>query len=232
VSIASTVTLRRLPLRILIAACLLAVAVRTRAQSPQSAKYGDQTLAVGGVFNATHLQYGEHWVLGAVAFVDADLTWHYGIEGEATWTRWHEQSGTHDSTYLIGPRYRFTALDNYRFSPYAKFLIGGGDFDFPSCNGTSTGTGSYFVMAPGAGIDCHRTPRFDIRLCDFEDQIWPQFTFGSISNLSVSAGLRYPVFQLFRKNAPAAHNFQHSRTRENTRPLSRLYCGLQEKERR
>lgn len=185
---------RRFPLGILIAVCLLAAALSAQAQSPQSAQYGDQTLAVGGVFNATHLQYGEHWVLGAGAFVDANLTWHYGIEGEAAWGRWHEQSGTHADTYLIGPRYRFASPGSSRFSPYAKFLIGGGEFNFPFYNGGSTATGSYFVMAPGAGIDYRWKPRFDIRLCDVEDQIWPQFTFGSVSNVSISAGLRYRIF--------------------------------------
>jgi hypothetical protein len=179
---------------IFIAACLLAAAIPARAQSPQSAEYGDQALYAGGVINATHLQYGEHWVLGAGAFVDANLTWHYGIEGEATWSRWHTQSNTYATTWLIGPRYRFAALGNHQFSPYAKFLIGDGAFNFPSFNGGNLGTGNYFVMAPGGGIDYHWKPRFDIRLCDLEYQIWPQFTFGSVSNISISAGLRYRIF--------------------------------------
>lgn len=175
---------------ILIAALLLGAALPAFAQSPQSARYGDQTLSAGGVFNATRLQYGQHWVLGAGGFVDANLTWHYGIEGEGIWTRWHTQSQTYTTTYLIGPRYRFAALSNSRFSPYAKFLIGDGNFHFPY----NLGTGNYFVMAPGGGIDYHWKPRFDIRLCDVEDQMWPQFTFGFTNNISVSAGLRYRIF--------------------------------------
>lgn len=180
---------RRFSLGILIAACLLAAAVSAQAQSPQSAYYGDQTLSVGGAVNLTHLQYGEHWLLGAGAFVDANLTWHYGIEGEGTWGRWREELGTHDTTYLIGPRYRFAFLSNSRFSPYAKFLIGDGDFYFPQ----NYATGNYFVMAPGTGIDYHWKPRLDIRV-DAEDQMWPQFTYGFINNLGVSVGLRYRVF--------------------------------------
>lgn len=183
-------TVRRFSFLIPIVAALLAAAIPASAQSPQSAEYGDQSLSAGGVFNATRLQYGQHWVLGAGAFVDANLTWHYGIEGEATWSRWHEQSDTYTTTYLIGPRYRFAALDNYRFSPYAKFLIGDGSFNFPYYDGK----GNYFVMAPGGGIDYHWKPRWELRLCDVEYQIWPQFTFGSVSNLSVSAGLRYRIF--------------------------------------
>lgn len=169
---------------------LLSITLPARAQSPQAGKYDDQTLSVGGVFNDTHLQYGEHWVYGAGAFVDANLTWHYGIEGEATWSRWHEQSDTYATTYLIGPRYRFAALGNDRFAPYAKFLIGDGAFNFPY----SYGYGNYFVMAPGGGVDYHWKPRFDIRLCDVEYQMWPQFTFGSVANVSISAGLRFRVF--------------------------------------
>lgn len=175
---------------ILIAASMLVAAIPALAQSPQAGRYGDQTLADGGVFNATRLQYGQHWILGAGAFADANLTWRYGIEGEATWSRWRQQSQTYDTTYLVGPRYRFTGLDNYRFSPYAKFLIGDGFFSFPY----HAGTGNYFVMAPGGGIDYHWKSRFDIRLCDVEYQIWPQFSFGSVSNLSASAGLRYRIF--------------------------------------
>lgn len=179
---------------LLAAVCLAAAALPAIAQSPEGGRYGDQSLSAGAVFNGAHLQYGDHWTLGAGAFVDANLTWRYGIEGEATWTRWHEHLGTHANTYLIGPRYRFPGLHNARFAPYAKFLIGAGGFTFPTYNGFSTGSGSYFVMAPGGGIDYRWKPRFDLRLCDVEYQIWPTFTFGSNTDLSVSAGLRYHIF--------------------------------------
>ena len=115
------------------------------------------------------------------------------IEWLSSCTRTDRDSSTKKAaatTYLVGPRYRFKGLGNYRFSPYAKFLIGDGSFNFPY----NTGTGNYFVMAPGGGIDYHWKSRFDLRLCDVEYQIWPQFSFGSVSNISASAGLRYRIF--------------------------------------
>lgn len=174
----------------LTALCLVVAALPAFAQSPEAAKFGEQSLAAGGFFNATHLQYGNHWVLGAGAFVDANITWRYGIEGEATWTRWHQQSDTHANTWLIGPRYRFPAIGGYRFEPYAKFLIGDGRFNFPY----NYGYGNYLVMAPGGGVDYHWKRRFDVRLCDVEYQIWHDFSFGSNTDFSVSAGIRYHIF--------------------------------------
>lgn len=161
-----------------------------RAQSPESTTGGTGGLAAGGSFSAVHFQYGQHWVYGATGFADANLTFHYGIEGEGNWSRWHTQSDTWSTTYLIGPRYNLPTLFNYRFRPYAKFLIGSAHFNLPY-NG---GYDNYFVMAPGAGIDYHYRGRFDIRVCDLEYQYGPNFIFGSNTNLSVSAGIRYRIF--------------------------------------
>lgn len=173
-------------------ACLLLAAAfgvsAARAQSPESTTGGTGGLAAGGSFSAVHFQYGQHWVYGAAGFVDANLTWHYGVEGEGNWSRWHTQEDTWATTYLIGPRYTLPAILSNRFRPYAKFLIGDGHINLP------IGNGDFFVMAPGAGIDYHYRGRFDIRVCDFEYQYWPNFTFGSNTNLSVSAGIRYRIF--------------------------------------
>jgi hypothetical protein len=64
---------------------LLAGARGASAQSPESAVGEWSSLAVGGSFNASRLQYGQHWLLGGTAFVDANFTWRYGIEGETNW---------------------------------------------------------------------------------------------------------------------------------------------------
>jgi hypothetical protein len=43
-------------------------------------------------------------------------------------------------------------------------------------------------------VDYRWTRRVSFRLVDAEYQIWPQFTFGKMSNISLSAGVRYHIF--------------------------------------
>ncbi len=175
--------------RIALVCLFLALAfVAARAQSPESATGGAAGLAAGASFSDVHFQYGQHWVYGAAGYIDGNLTFHYGLEGEGNWSRWHTQENTWATTYLIGPRYSLPALLGDRIRPYAKFLIGDGHINIP------IGQGDFFVIAPGAGLDYHYRGRFDIRVCDFEYQYWPDFTFGSNSNLSLSAGIRYRIF--------------------------------------
>lgn len=168
---------------------LLAGAGLARAQSPESATGGEGGMTVGANVSAVHLQYGEHWLVGAGASADAYIGWHYGIEGEANWAQWHQQSDTYATTYLVGPRYQFDAIGDYRYRPWVKFLVGAGEFNFPY----NYAYGTYLVMAPGAGIDYRLSSRVRLRLCDAEYQYWPGFTYGAMSNLSVSAGVRYRI---------------------------------------
>jgi hypothetical protein len=48
-------------------------------------------------------------------------------------------------------------------------------------------------MAPGGGMDYRVNQRLRLRLFDAEVQYWPGFTYGSATNLSVSAGIRYRI---------------------------------------
>jgi hypothetical protein len=163
---------------------------RAHAQSPESATGDWSSLAVGGSFNATRLQYGQHWLLGGTAFVDANFTWKYGIEGETNWAVLRQYEDTHATTYLIGPRYQMAGFgQDARLRPYVKFLIGDGYFNFPY----NYGYGNYFVMAPGGGLDYRVNSRIRLRLLDAEYQYWPGFTFGSMTNVSLSAGVRYRI---------------------------------------
>ena len=160
------------------------------AQSPESATGDWSSLAVGGSFNASRLQYGQHWLLGGTAFVDANFTWRYGIEGETNWEVLRQVEQTHATTYLIGPRYQLAGMgQNAQWRPYVKFLVGDGYFNLPY----HYAWGNYFVMAPGAGIDYRVNSRIRLRLIDAEYQYWPGFTYGSMTNLSVSTGVRYRI---------------------------------------
>ncbi|MGA8163116.1 MAG: outer membrane beta-barrel protein [Acidobacteriaceae bacterium] len=173
----------------LLFAGLLFAAPKAHAQSPESAIGDWSSLSVGGTFSATRLQYGQHWLEGGGVFVDGNFNWRFGVEGEANWAVLHQMSNTHAETYLVGPRYQMNAIGNYRFRPYAKFLAGDGEFNFPY----NYAHGSYFVMASGGGLDYRLNSRFRIRLIDAEYQYWPGFTYGSQTNLSVSVGVRYRI---------------------------------------
>ena len=60
------------------------------------------------------------------------------------------------------------------------------------------------MAAPGAGLDWRpphrdqtgddRPSRFLIRILDFEYQVWPGFTFGTLHPYGLSTGLSYRVY--------------------------------------
>ena len=85
-----------------------------------------------------------------------------------------------------GPRWAFRRKG---FVPYVKLLAGGGRFDFPF----GYGYGDYLVVAPGAGVDLRLGDKVRVRLADFEYQVWPGFTFGSIHPYGVSAGISFQI---------------------------------------
>jgi hypothetical protein len=163
---------------------------KARAQSQESAIGGEQGMSVGGTINGTYLGYGKRWIGGAGASVDIGWNTRLGAEGEANFTFYRQFANTHSTTYLGGPRYTFHVLGSgLRFRPYAKCLVGVGDFNFPY----NYGHGSYFVVAPGGGVDYRLTYRLRIRVADFEYQYWPQFSFGSTQNYAITTGFRYVI---------------------------------------
>jgi hypothetical protein len=178
-------------------ALLLAVALggvlQAHAQSPESVIGAEQHLTVGGDINGTYLGYGKRWIGGAGVNVDATLNRHLGAEGEANFTFYRTSGtfgGTHVTTYLGGPRYQFNGMGSgYRFRPYAKFLVGAGLYNFPY----GYGNGSYFVLAPGGGVDYRLNYRWRLRLVDFEYQIPLQFSFGGTQNYAITTGVRYTI---------------------------------------
>jgi hypothetical protein len=173
----------------LLLACLIGNPAKARAQSPESATGGEEYLSVGGTINASYLGYGKRWIGGAGASVDVGVNRWLGAEGEANYTFYREFADTHATTYLGGLRYTFRSFGGYRFRPYARGLAGVGYFNFPY----NYGRGSYFVVAPGAGIDYRLSYRLRLRLADFEYQYWPQFTFGATQNYAITSGVRFII---------------------------------------
>lgn len=170
----------------LLAACL-ALARAASGQVVPAADAGGLMLSAGATASGYYLQYGERKMIGVTGFVDADTRRRLGIEGEARWLVFRQTDDVHASTYAIGPRYR---MNIGRFQPYAKGLVGFGEFTFPY----NYAHGSYLVVAPGGGVDFRLNRRIHLRLADFEYQYWPQFTFGAISPFGVSSGIRVRIF--------------------------------------
>lgn len=150
------------------------------ATAPRSKFWG------GGGGSYYSLQYGGRKMLGITAWVDYDTVRKIGVEGEGRWLEYHQTANVHAETYLGGLRYHF----NYgRMQIYGKGLVGLGEFNFPY----NYGTGSYLVVAPGGGIDYRLNRQWSVR-ADFEYQLWPQFTYGSMSSAGVTVGMRRRIF--------------------------------------
>jgi hypothetical protein len=174
-------------LAVAVLAGCFAMAQTARAQVVPSATSGDFKLSAGGTGSGYFLQYGERKMVGVSGFVDADLRRGIGIEGEGRWVEFNQTANVHVETYSIGLRYR---MNFGRFQPYAKGLVGFGDFNFPY----DYAHGRYLVVTGGGGVDYRWTRRIHVRVADVEYQDWPQFTYGSMSAASVSAGLRVGIF--------------------------------------
>jgi hypothetical protein len=178
---------------VLLAVCL-GLAPMAHAQAVPAADAGGARLSAGGTASGYYLNYGEMKIVGATAFVDFDTLRHFGFEGEARWLAFHlpgDQNGPaadeHSTTYLAGPRYsRYYG----RFQPYAKALVGIGQFNYPYNFAKETD----LVVAPGCGLDYRLTRRIRWRAVDFEYQLWPQFQYGQMSSYGLSTGLRIKIF--------------------------------------
>lgn len=142
---------------------------------------------IGGFFSGIHPDFGNNTIDGVGAFLDFPIWSIVGVEGEVRFGKWHTVAGVQESTYTIGPRVAYPLTRN--FTPYAKFLIGGGSFTFPFNEGHDQHT----VYIFGGGIDYRLTDRFNIR-GDFQKQHWA-FGSGSIGPTALSAGVSYRIFR-------------------------------------
>jgi hypothetical protein len=169
----------------ILAACVLA-SNRASAQTIPEGDAGGYRLTVGAMATGYKVQYGDIKMLGVAAVADIDTNRRIGFEGEAQWLMFHETADVHTSTYLVGPRYHMTFG---RFQPYAKGLVGFGQFTYPY----NLGHDNDFVIAPGAGVDFRITHHIRWRLADFEYQVWPQFHYGAMSSYGLSTGIRVRI---------------------------------------
>ena len=160
---------------------------KARAQVVPAGDQGRLRLSAGVMGLGNTLQYGQRKMLGVAGFVDADTKHGIGIEEEGRWLEFHQTANVHAETYSIGGRYHFNLG---RFQPYAKGLVGFGDFTFPY----NSAHGRSLVITAGGGVDIRWTHRIYVRVADFEFQDWPQFTSGNMTSLGMSAGLGVRIF--------------------------------------
>lgn len=176
----------------LLLAISLATTTRCSCQAAPAVIGPWETIAVGGTFSAYRLDYGDRLLMGAAGYIDASYTNHCGIEAEGQWLWLHQRDNVRESTYLIGPRFTLNGIGGTRkkFRPYVKFEVGAAHFHYPY----RYATGNYLVLGPGGGIDYRVNSRIRLRLIDVEYQSWPQFTYGALSSIGVSTGLRFRLF--------------------------------------
>jgi len=178
--------LRCILLLLNIAIFLLAARQSHAQASPTATGPGSYTnIGVTGSF--FNVNYGQRWVGGGSLYVDANLYRKAGVEFQVQSLRFNQQAGIRETTYLVGPRYSFRARG---LVPYAKVLAGTGRFTYPY----GYGEGTYFVIAPGAGLDYDLAPRIKLRVIDLEYQTWPQFSFGDLRPYGATAGISFRVF--------------------------------------
>lgn len=136
-------------------------------------------------------------IKGAGVFADYDLGTRLGAEGEARWLDFDGVGAQVESTYLIGPQFRF-----YRWrkiDAWAKFLVGVGAITTSGYPRPDNLTGTLFVYAPGGAIDYRLNSKFSARV-DYELQKWPSFavsppdTNGLTPN-GFSFGVAYTIFR-------------------------------------
>jgi hypothetical protein len=182
---------RRKPLDFLCIAAVILIACFVARQSlgqalPTAIGPGSYT-TVGVTGSFFNVNYGQRSVGGIGLYIDGNLYHREGAEFQVQSLRFNQQSGTRETTYLIGPRYSFR---DFGFVPYVKVLAGIGNFTFPY----GYGKGNYFVLAPAAGLDYTLSRRINLRLINIEYQDWPQFSFGNLHPYGASAGISFRVW--------------------------------------
>jgi hypothetical protein len=148
---------------------------------------GGYSLSAGVTASGYQVQYGQEKLAGFAGVVDLDTQRRIGIEAEGRWLMYNSPDQTQVKTWMGGARYHFA---RGKFQIYGKGLIGIGQFTFPY----NYAQGNYLVIAPGAGVDYRWKRRISFRLADFEYQVWPQFTYGSMASLGVNVGVQYHIF--------------------------------------
>lgn len=163
-----------------------------KAQAPPTAfRAGD--LQVGASFNLGNSDYRNTDALkGFGLYGTFDFKSHFGVDAE-----FHQlndpnsKEGVYERSYEIGPRY---VLHFGPLSPYARFMVGRGVFNFPpapaASNGGPAANLAFNMWAGGFGADYTIRPSINIR-GDCELQQWSGFPPNGLSPKVFSIGIAY-----------------------------------------
>ena len=146
----------------------------------------------GGSFDFASPDYGSNHLYGFGAYATADFTPRLGME-----LSFHQlfdpnsKTGIYERTYEVGPRYVFHLG---RISPYAKFLVGRGVFQFPPDprhpQSGPVANLAFTIWTPGIGTDFRINDSLNFR-ADYEFQQWPAFPPHGLTPRVFSIGIAY-----------------------------------------
>lgn len=167
--------------------CILPGSARAQATATER-KAGD--LQVGAGLSLVHPDYDRvNTIKGYTFYANFDFRTHYGVEGEFRQSGIGALSGEYERNYLIGPRYIFHFK---RFTPYAKFLIGRGVFNYPPPPPPYKPANlAYNMLALGGGVDFIVLRHLNVRLVDFEYQRWLSFQKDTLTPTVITFGAAY-----------------------------------------
>ena len=161
------------------------------AQATATASRGGN-LQAGVTFNLGNSDYVASTFKGFGVYSTFDFKSHFGVE--AAFHQLDDPNSTrgiYERTYEIGPRY---VLHYGPFSPYAKFMIGRGVFNFPPSVANpaagSVANLAYNIWATGVGTDITIHPSIHVRV-DYEFQRWGSFPPDGLSPQVLSIGMAY-----------------------------------------
>lgn len=170
--------------KVITCSVLLFATTVAKAQAIATATGPGSYVTVGAGLSGFNTSYGNNRIGGGFAYLDANPSWRFGLEGEARFLRWHADEQVKQTTYLGGLRVQLWPRPS-RWSPYAKFLAGAGEITLPF----GYAHGGFLAYAPGAGVDYTLNDRLTLRAVDVEYQHWPQFSYGPLHPYGVSAGI-------------------------------------------
>jgi opacity protein-like surface antigen len=145
-------------------------------------------LQIGAGIGYAFPDYGFNNIKGVSAFVDYDLSMHFGVEADIHYISLITPNDIAENTFVVGPRYVYR---KNRFAPYAKVVLGRGDLVIQeSFANPGKFSGNYFMFGVGGGLDIQATRHIVIRAFDVEYQRWPKLGNG-LSPTVVTVGAAY-----------------------------------------
>ncbi len=166
----------------------------SQAQVSPSAVGSERHLWGGVEFSNFKPDYGLTRLDGIGFWGDYFITHRIGVEGEVRLLDLNKPyNGETEKTFMggiIGNVFQY-----HSFDAYAKGLLGGATFNFPT-----VGYGSYFAFAAGGGVEYRFLPRWKVR-GEYEYQDWPSApgkaldpNSSGLTPTGYSAGISYEIF--------------------------------------